>query len=497
MSAVVAPRVVPLGLVLLGLLGPAPAVAQGSIGLRPPARTTTVDKAGDPAAASAQAALDAARVGWEALPLADRIEVQSGLVWSGDYTGSLDGTFGRMTFEALTAFQARHRLAPDGLVGQPLRTALEEVAKKKREVVGWQMVADPVTGVRIGLPTRQVGPARKIDGGTQWSAKDGRVDIRAFTIADDDLPRLFERLKTVAPGRKVTYSVLRPDWFVVADTGAGKESYARFVRTASGIRGFVIVHDPVAMGPEFGRVVIATAGTFEPVAGTAPTASTTTPPTPAPTSPLGSPLQPTGPSGETPAPGPAKPPVTPPAPTSLAATGLVVAPGKVLTAILPGCTAPTVAGKPASVEKADAGGGLALLAAPGLTPSGSLVLADAALAAGSTVTVVSAAPALGATAGTLGERGVRAPLQRGGLGGVVLDASGRLVALVTAKPDESRRIMDLIPEATYAVAGPEAIASAATAAGASIEAKPAGAPQSSGAVVSALAPRVVPIACGK
>ena len=443
------------------------------------AAANTATPAGD-----AQAALDAARVAWEGMPLPDRLAVQEGLIWAGDYAGSIDGTFGRMSFEALTAFQARRKLTPDGQVTPALRAALDEVASKRREAVGWQMTNDAATGARIGIPSKLVGAPRAIEAGSRWASKDGRVDIRTFALPGQDLAQLFEKMKQETPGRKVTYSVLRADWFVISDTGAGRDSYTRFTRVADGVRGFVVVHDP-KLGPDFARVVIAIAGTFEPVAGEKPAVAAT----------------PSAPTGQTPtaASQPVAPAVTPvaPPPSGLLATGLVVAPGKVLTAGLGDCAAPTIAGKPATIDKANAGGGLALLSAAGLAPSGPLGLADGAPATGVSVVVASAGPGLGATTGTISERGLKAPLQRGGLGAIALDTSGRVVGIVTAKPNESRQIMGLIPEATYAFGGVDALAAAIEAAGGAIEKKPAGAAMSSGAVFSTVAPRVVSIACGK
>ena len=60
------------------------------------------------------------------------------------------------------------------------------------------------------------------------------------------------------PGRKVTYSLSRPDAFVITGTVDGKSFYMRFLRTASDTRGFVLGWDP-ALSPGFDRVAIAMA----------------------------------------------------------------------------------------------------------------------------------------------------------------------------------------------------------------------------------------------
>ncbi len=458
---------------------PAPAIRSaqpGQVQFRP---ATPAPAAVNPT--DAQAGFEAARVAWEAMPLADRLAVQEGLIWAGDYAGSIDGTFGRMSFEALTAFQVRRKLTPDGLVTPVLRAALDEGAAKRREATGWQMTIDPPTGVRIGIPSKLVVPARPIEGGSRWTSKDGKLDIRTFALSGQDLGQLFEKMKQETPGRKVTYSVLRTDWFVISDTGAGRDSYARFVRVNDGVRGFVFVRDP-ALGPDVARLVIALAGTFEPVAGAKPAAAIAPPAAPATTPP---------PQAAT---APIQPPT--PVPTGLAATGLLVAPGRVLTAGLGNCTAPTVAGKPAKLE-AKIDGGLSLLSVDGAAATGPLILPDAALPAGTAAVVISAGPGLGATTGSLTAQGLRAPLQRGGLGAVALDSSGRLAGIVTDRPNETRQIMGLIPEATYAATGGDALASAIEAAGGKVERKAVGAAMPSGAVVASMSGRIVAVACGK
>lgn len=469
------------------LVGALPAAAQPAPAMRSTQPGQVQFRPATPAPATAnptdaQVGFEAARVAWEAMPLADRLAVQEGLIWAGDYTGSIDGTFGRMSFEALTAFQVRRKLPPDGLVTPALRAALDEGAAKRREATGWQMTNDPATGVRIGIPSKLVVSARPIEGGSRWTSKDGRLDIRTFALPGQDLGQLFERMKQETPGRKVTYSVLRTDWFVISDTGAGRDSYARFVRVNDGVRGFVFIRDP-ALGPDVARLVIALAGTFEPVAGAKPATASEPPSAP-----------PSTPSTQA-----ATPPTQPstPVPTGLAATGLMVAPGRVLTAKLGSCTAPTVSGKPAKLESA-IGGELALLAVEGGgAATEPLILPDTAAAAGTTAVVISAGPGLGATTGALTEHGLRAPLQRGGLGAIALDASGRLVGIVTDKPNETRQIMGLIPEATYAVAGGDALASAIASAGGKAERKTAGPAMPSGAVVASISGRVVAVACGK
>ena len=99
---------------------------------------------------------------------------------------------------------------------------------------------------------------------------------------------------------------------------------------------------PASQTAYLDRVAIAIANSFEPFpgAGSAPAASAAA-------------------NTASPPPSTARPPPTVPAP---AATALVVAPGKALTALKASdCPNPTVAGKPVRIERADAATGLAIL----------------------------------------------------------------------------------------------------------------------------------------
>ena len=51
----------------------------------------------NPRTAASDTALDDARVAFEALAETDRKLIQDALIWTGDYNGVADGTFGRQT----------------------------------------------------------------------------------------------------------------------------------------------------------------------------------------------------------------------------------------------------------------------------------------------------------------------------------------------------------------------------------------------------------------
>ena len=306
-----------------------------------------------PAAAQADAAYEAARLAFEALPEAERKAIQEALVWTGDHNGVTSGGFGRRTFEAIVAYQKRGGLKPDGTLDAKARAALQTAAKKLRDDAKFAVLADAKTGIAIGVP-QAVLPKRDVNpnGGSRWQSPDGKItlDTRAFKDGETDLPALYERnLAIQSPGRQVAYKVLRPDFFVVSGETATGKFYTRYAGGPGGIRGFSLGYDKAA-AKAFDRTVIAIANSFTPFPEAASAAAT-------------GPAPPARPAN-----------LEPPRPTGPIATGLSVGPRIVVTsASVEACPELRVAKGKARLVKADKAAGLALLeveAARRATPLG-------------------------------------------------------------------------------------------------------------------------------
>ena len=85
---------------------------------------------------------------YNAIPLADRVSIQSDLIWTGDYNGVLSGEFGPRAVTAVKAFQKRKGGQETGVLNLQERAALSAAAKPKQETVGWRTVDDLSTGAR-------------------------------------------------------------------------------------------------------------------------------------------------------------------------------------------------------------------------------------------------------------------------------------------------------------------------------------------------------------
>ena len=380
-------------------------------------------------ASSADAALAAQKAAFLALPESTRKAAQDALVWLGFYNGVVDGDFGRRTRDAILAFQASAKAPADGALSALELQALLASAQKARDAVGFRIVSDAKSGARIGAPAILL------------SARSG-VRLEFASSADPDLSALYARLTAVTPARKIAYKAIKPDaFFVVSGQDGASNFYTRFDKNAAAsppIRGFTFAY-PSSQAAQLDRVALAVANSFEPF----PQLATT----PADSAATGAAVAPG--SG-------AAPPAPNPAP---AATALVVAPGRALTALkADDCPNPTVDGKPVRVERTDAATNLAMIAGD-FGPKGEPPRFGAP---GPDVVVLGfAGPRLAASPASLSGGEARpaivAAVEASGGGGPVFDRRGALVGLVAPIEGAPKRVAGVALAAPHAVIAPDAI----------------------------------------
>jgi hypothetical protein len=369
-----------------------------------------------PAAAPSadDAAMAAQKAAFLALPEATRKALQEALVWLGLYVGVNDGDFGKHTRDAILAFQASVKAPADGTLSPPLLKALLAAAQKAREAAGFQVVSDPKTGAKIGAPLKLM---RALPG--------ARLDFASN--ADTDLGALYARLSATTPARKIAYKAIKPDaFFVVSGQDGPVKFYTRFDKNpiaSQPIRGFTFAY-PASQTATLDRIAIAIANSFEPFPEAAASSPAPAPPVPQP-----------------------------------AATALVVAPGKALTALkADDCPHPTVAGKPVRIERADAATGLAMLAGDFASNGGAPPLAApredlVVLGFDGSRLAASSASFTGGDARPV----VTAAVDKGASGGPVFDRRGALVGLVAPIAGEPRRVAGLALAAPHMLIAPDAL----------------------------------------
>ena len=204
---------------------------------------------------------------YAAMPIADKIAIQTDLIWTGDYNGVANGDFNERAVAAVKAFQVRNGGKDTGILSPQERAALAAAAKAKQETAGWRVLDDAVTGARVGIPLKIVARTGALKEGTRWASVHGEVVIETFRVAEPGttLAMVFDRQKKAPAGRAIGYNVLRPDFFVVSGTQGLKRFYVRGQVNAQGdeIRGVTILYDQ-AMEGIMSPLVIAMSNAFQP-----------------------------------------------------------------------------------------------------------------------------------------------------------------------------------------------------------------------------------------
>jgi hypothetical protein len=431
-------------------------------------------------------ALQKAQAAFEALPEAERRQIQLDLTFAVDFSGAALGTFGPLTWRGIQAFERASKSTVDGILEAAERAALAAAAKKERDRLGFRTFIDPGTKAAIGLPAALLPRAEmQAPGGARWQSADGKVTValRAPKPDEGTLEQLYEKaLASSNPQRKVTYKLLRPDFFVVAGETPQGKFYMRLAKLPDGaLRGFTVSYDK-ALAPVWDKMTVAAANSYLPsgqasaVAGTAAAGQTARSVQPPPPDPL--------------------------APRAFAPslTTVIVAPGRGLTAAaaFKACAQPRAGAQAARLVAEDGPSGLALIA---FDAQGAPPLSAALQAAGDGAAIIAFGPGpdsartLLALRGELAGSALSAPLQPGAAGAPVFSGGG-LAGIVISDPSARLQVAGVVLQGRHRVADVTAIDRFLAAQG--IMAGTAAAPISSrlGSLVARHGRSVIGVTCG-
>src|SRR5439155_3653533 len=176
---------------------------------------------------------------------ADLVAIQLDLAWTGDYNGLVNGESHDKTIAAIKTFQRNRKFKESGVLNTQERALLAASAKAKQVQVGWSMVDDPVTGARLGIPTKQVPNKSQSKSGTRWSSAQGQVQVETFKIREPGttLAAVYEQQKKEPATRKLEVNLLRPEFFILAGMQNLKKFYVRAEFKDGEVRGMTVLYD--------------------------------------------------------------------------------------------------------------------------------------------------------------------------------------------------------------------------------------------------------------
>jgi hypothetical protein len=200
-----------------------------------------------------------------AMAQAERLAIQSDLAWTGHYNGVINGEVSDRMVAAIKDWQKDHGAKQTGVLNPQERGVLADAAKRSQENVGWKTVTEAGTGVRFGLPTKLVPQQSSDANGARWSSSTGTIQILLARRkeANPAAARLADQEKKEPAGRKVEYSVIKPDFFVLSGMQGLKKFYVRGQFKDSEVRILTILYDQATEGT-MEPVVIAMSSAFNP-----------------------------------------------------------------------------------------------------------------------------------------------------------------------------------------------------------------------------------------
>jgi peptidoglycan hydrolase-like protein with peptidoglycan-binding domain len=200
-----------------------------------------------------------------AMAQAERQTIQSDLAWVGEYNGAISGEVSERMVAAIKEFQKAKGGRQTGVLNPQERGALAETAKRRQENVGWKVVTEAATGARLGIPTKLVPQQSSDANGARWSSSTGTIQIQLSRRkeANPTTVKLAEQEKKEPAGRKVEYTVVKPDFFVLSGMQGLKKFYVRGQYRGDEVRILTILYDQATEGT-VEPVVIAMSSAFNP-----------------------------------------------------------------------------------------------------------------------------------------------------------------------------------------------------------------------------------------
>ncbi|WP_291687777.1 serine protease [Bradyrhizobium sp.] len=200
-----------------------------------------------------------------AMAQAERLAIQSDLAWVGRYNGAITGEVSERMVAAIKEFQKDRGGKPTGVLNPQERSVLAETARRRQGDVGWKIVTDAGSGARLGVPTKLVPQQSSDANGAKWSSATGTIQIQLARRkqANPTAAKLAEQEKREPAGRKVDYTVVKPDFFVLSGMQGLKKFYVRGTFKGDEVRVLTILYDQATEGT-VEPAVIAMSSAFNP-----------------------------------------------------------------------------------------------------------------------------------------------------------------------------------------------------------------------------------------
>ena len=204
--------------------------------------------------------------------------IQEALIWTGFYSGPIDGDLGKGSIEAIRAYQTSSGQTATGVLTALQTGSLMQRAHDLKVANGFSPLVDNNTGASMGFPFA-LAPKRVDERyGSNYLSNDNQIiiGVRHYNCSAG-LESVYNRFKAALQFSKIDYDVRRPNWFAVAGSVSNKSYYFRYFSVPAGIDGLYTIYDN-SLRDRVSPAIAMLSLTFQPSSGPLPHRAVTEPP---------------------------------------------------------------------------------------------------------------------------------------------------------------------------------------------------------------------------
>ena len=176
-----------------------------------------------------------------------KMEYQTYMVWTGDYTSGIDGSYGRGTRKAIKAFQAREGYEATGYLTEAQVLLLKKRYDDKVAFLGIETLSNTDAGVEMKFPANLVTFDKFDPPFVRFKPKsDSKVKMMLISQQGgrDVLKSLYDIMETFDYIPPDGYRVRKRTWFVLSGRNDKVVSYTYAKTTANTVKGFTLIWPP-------------------------------------------------------------------------------------------------------------------------------------------------------------------------------------------------------------------------------------------------------------
>jgi S1-C subfamily serine protease len=172
-----------------------------------------------------------------------RIFIQISLIAAGYLNGVPNENFNHRVFDAIQHFQTENGLPATGIVNKAGAERLMSVAVPMLNRWGFQTVSHPLRRIPIWMPMGLGLVATRNEFGLHYEDPQHRLVIDFTTVPNVVIVKNFVALvnNIISAGGVIHYKVLKDSWFVISSSlPGGIDNYFRYHRDGSNVTGFTL-----------------------------------------------------------------------------------------------------------------------------------------------------------------------------------------------------------------------------------------------------------------